>query len=279
MDRRCGRDACARGRDADHHRSSRRWKPAHLRGSAEGLPGARRGSDLRGSGSRLRSKRDRTLVPAQRVVSHATRGPVDDRAHRLVEADVHGRARVYGHPRVRHMRDRGAQRQVLTVLSTQRPAKPSRPANLHVHRYLLARSQPLQRASSAHHRPRAAPADRLARNACRCSTVPAQRLHRDSCERRRVTRQRRARPHQRRHCQQRDDQDEHRRYAQQSTLSIVPSRHRLAVSRHDRHTWIVGGFSVDRRVGMVGFSPCEQACTPFTGLNEDQLAGLLPVLE
>ena len=234
MDVRGGGDPCARRGEADHHRRSRRWEPAHLRGRAERLPGARRGGDLRRAGCRLRAERDRALRAAQRVVGDAARGSRRRPRSPVGRSSRARRAGVHGHPGVRHMRDGACSvRCSVRFAPSAQPSHPGRRTRTStdtcspgVSRFSGVRRPPVDR---ERHLLTARP------EGLHVLDLSAQRLHADSCERRRVARQRRARPHERRHGQQHDDQDERRREAQQSTLSTMPSRYVIAVSRHRRH--------------------------------------------
>ena len=182
-------------RQRDHHRRVRRREPAHLRRSADRLPRAGRYRDLNGSRDRLAPQRDRALGLRQRMRPRELARPSRDRAHRLVEAHPHGRARPDRKPTLLHVRHRRAQRQMLRALATQRPAEPSRPADLHGDRHLLARVQPPQRrqapAFDGHRDSPPACAERLD-----ALDAPAERLHADARQCRRVARQRHARPQQ-----------------------------------------------------------------------------------
>ena len=81
------------------------------------------------------------------------------------------------------MRDRSAERQLLSVVTAQRPAEPSWPANLHVHGYALAGSQLLARSqapvSDRDRQPLASGPERFDVLDC-----PTQRLYRHARQRR-----------------------------------------------------------------------------------------------
>ena len=109
------------------------------------------------------AERDRALGGAERVAGDVAAAAVGDGADRFVEAHVHGRARVHRHPGVGHARDGRVQRELLGALGAECPAEPAGPADLDVHRDLLARAQPAQRRQAAVGEPSAESAARPAR--------------------------------------------------------------------------------------------------------------------